>query len=177
MLSRIVAECPAATHFAGPLVGTETADDAAVFQINDRQVVVATTDFFMPIADDPFDFDRIAATNALAVLGMPIDKLPVETVREIVAGGTSVCAAAGIPVADGHSIDSPEPIYGLVVLELVDQAHLLRNSAARAGDRLILTKRLGIGIFSAALKKGLPDESSYADMLRSTTQLNAVGAE
>jgi selenide,water dikinase len=152
---------------------------------------VATTDFFMPIVDDPFEFGCIAATNALsdvyamggrpmmalAVLGMPVDKLPVEMVRDILAGGSSVCAAAGIPVAGGHSIDSPEPIYGLAVFGLVDPDRILRNSTAQPGDRLILTKRLGIGIFSAALKKGQLDEASYSDMLQSTTQLNAVGAE
>jgi selenide,water dikinase len=191
VLSRILADIPAAAHFPGLLVGTETADDAAVFQIDERHAAVATTDFFMPIVDDPFEFGRIAATNALsdvyamggrpmmalAVLGMPVDKLPVEMVRDILAGGSSVCAAAGIPVAGGHSIDSPEPIYGLAVFGLVDPNRVLRNSTAHPGDRLILTKRLGIGIFSAALKKGQLDEASYSDMLQSTTQLNAVGAE
>lgn len=191
VLSRILAESPTAARFPGLLVGSETADDAAVFQINGRQAVVATTDFFMPIVDNPFDFGRIAATNALAdvyamggqpimalaVVGMPVDKLPIEMVRDILAGGALVCSAAGIPVAGGHSIDSPEPIYGLAVIGLVDPARLMRNSAAQAGDHLILTKRLGIGVFSAALKKGLLDEASYDDMLQSTTQLNAVGAE
>jgi selenide,water dikinase len=191
VLSRILADVPAAAHFPGLLVGTETADDAAVFKIDERHAAVATTDFFMPIVDDPFEFGRIAATNALsdvyamggrpmmalAVLGMPVDKLPVEMVRDILAGGSSVCAAAGIPVAGGHSIDSPEPIYGLAVFGLVDPDRVLRNSTAQPGDRLILTKRLGIGIFSAALKKGQLDEASYSDMLQSTTQLNAVGAE
>jgi selenide,water dikinase len=191
VLSKILADVPAAAHFPGLLVGTETSDDAAVFKIDERHAAVATTDFFMPIVDDPFEFGRIAATNALsdvyamggrpmmalAVLGMPVDKLPVETVRDILAGGSSVCAAAGIPVAGGHSIDSPEPIYGLAVFGLVDPNRILRNSTARPGDRLILTKRLGIGIFSAALKKGQLDEDSYSEMLQSTTQLNAVGAE
>jgi selenide,water dikinase len=155
VLSRILADFPAAAHFPGLLVGTETADDAAVYRINDREAAVATTDFFMPIVDDPFEFGRIAATNALS----------------------DVYAMAGIPVAGGHSIDSPEPIYGLAVFGLVDPNRILRNSTAQPGDRLILTKRLGIGIFSAALKKGQLDEASYADMLASTTQLNAVGAE
>ena len=191
VLARILADVPAAAHFPGLLVGTETADDAAVFRINEREAAVATTDFFMPIVDDPFEFGRIAATNALsdvyamggrpmmalAVLGMPVEKLPVEMVRDILAGGSSVCAAAGIPVAGGHSIDSPEPIYGLAVFGLVDPNRILRNSTAQPGDRLILTKRLGIGIFSAALKKGQLDEASYGEMLQATTQLNAVGAE
>src|SRR5712664_1654120 len=147
------------------LVGIDTADDAAVYRLNDRQAIVATTDFFMPIVDDPFDFGRIAATNALsdvyamggtpflalAIVGMPVGKLPVEMVQEILAGGASVCATAGIPVAGGHSIDSPEPIYGLVALGLVDPARVMRNSGAQAGDQLIVTKRLGVGIYSAAL--------------------------
>ena len=190
VLSQILAKIPA-REFKHLLVGTETADDAAVFQINDRQAIVATTDFFMPIVDDPFDFGRIAATNALsdvyamggtpflalAIVGMPVGKLPVETVQEILAGGASVCAAAGIPVAGGHSIDSPEPIYGLVALGLVDPARVMRNSTARAGDQLILTKRLGVGIYSAALKRQQLEEASYREMIASTTQLNAVGAD
>ena len=190
VLSQILAKMPA-REFKHLLVGTETADDAAVFQINDRQAIVATTDFFMPIVDDPFDFGRIAATNALsdvyamggtpflalAIVGMPVGKLPVETVQQILSGGASVCAAAGIPVAGGHSIDSPEPIYGLVALGLVDPARVMRNSTAQAGDQLILTKRLGVGIYSAALKRQQLNEASYREMIASTTQLNAVGAD
>jgi selenide, water dikinase len=190
VLSQILAKMPA-REFKHLLVGTETADDAAVFQINERQAIVATTDFFMPIVDDPFDFGRIAATNALsdvyamggtpflalAIVGMPVGKLPVETVQEILAGGASVCATAGIPVAGGHSIDSPEPIYGLVALGLVDPTRVMRNSTAQAGDQLILTKRLGVGIYSAALKRQQLDEASYREMIASTTQLNAVGAD
>ena len=191
VLARILSEMPAAASFPNLLVGTETADDAAVYRIDERTGVVATTDFFMPIVDDPFEFGRIAATNALsdvyamggtplmalAILGIPVDKLPVETVREILAGGQAACAAAGIPVAGGHSIDSPEPIYGLAVIGRVDPARVLRNSTARPGDRMILTKRLGIGIFSAALKKRALDDAAYAEMLASTTHLTAVGAE
>lgn len=191
VLSRILAKMPQAAAFPHLLVGTETADDAAIYRINDQQAVVATTDFFMPIVDDPFDFGRIAATNALAdvyamggtpilalaIVGMPVDKMPVDAVQDILAGGASVCAAAGIPVAGGHSIDSPEPIYGLAAIGIVNPAHILRNSTARVGDHLILTKRLGIGIFSAALKRRELDQESYGDMLASTTQLNAVGAE
>ena len=190
VLSQILAKMPA-REFKHLLVGTETADDAAVFQINDRQAVVATTDFFTPIVDDPFDFGRIAATNALsdvyamggtpflalAIVGMPVGKLPVEVVQEILAGGASVCATAGIPVAGGHSIDSPEPSYGLVALGIVDPARVMRNSTAQAGDQLILTKRLGVGIYSAALKRQQLNEASYREMIASTTQLNAVGAD
>ncbi len=173
------------------LVGIETADDAAVYQLNDEQALIATTDFFMPIVDDPFDFGRIAATNAisdvyamggtpimaLALVGMPIDKLPVETIGKILAGGESVCAAAGIPIAGGHTIDSVEPIYGLVVMGLVHPKKLKRNADARAGDLLILGKPLGVGILSAALKKGALDAAGYDAMIASTTQLNTPGRE
>src|SRR4249920_1689723 len=149
------------------LVGIETSDDAAVYKLNEHQAVVATTDFFMPIVDDPFDFGAIGATNAisdiyamgatplfaLALVGMPVDKLPLETIRRILAGGESVCTRAGIPIAGGHSIDSVEPIYGLVVIGLVDPQSVKRNADAKPGDKLILSKGLGVGIYSAALKK------------------------
>ncbi|MBU6291082.1 MAG: selenide, water dikinase SelD [Burkholderiales bacterium] len=171
------------------LVGIETADDAAVYRLNDEQALIATTDFFMPIVDDPFDFGRIAATNAisdvyamggtpimaLALVGMPIDKLPVETIGRILAGGETVCAAAGIPIAGGHTIDSVEPIYGLVVMGLVHPNKLKRNADAQAGDKLILGKALGVGVLSAALKKGALDAAGYATMIASTTQLNTPG--
>src|SRR5579864_9729518 len=154
VLAEILAGLPAAGPFADLLVGTETSDDAAVWRLNDAQALVATTDFFMPVVDDPFDFGRIAATNALsdvyamgatpimalALVGMPVDRLPVETIRAILAGGAAVCAQAGIPVAGGHSIDSVEPIYGLVALGLVHPDKLLTNRGARVGDALILTK-------------------------------------
>jgi len=171
------------------LVGIETGDDAAVWQIDETRAIVATTDFFMPIVDDPFDFGRIAATNALsdvyamggkpifalAVVGMPVNTLPVETVGRILAGGADVCRAAGIPLAGGHSIDSPEPIYGLVGIGLVDPRHIKRNRGAEPGDLLVLGKPLGVGILSAALKKGVLDAAGYAAMLQATTQLNTVG--
>ncbi len=171
------------------LVGIETADDAAVYRLNDEQALIATTDFFMPIVDDPFDFGRIAATNAisdvyamggtpimaLALVGMPIDKLPVETIGRILSGGETVCAAAGIPIAGGHTIDSVEPIYGLVVMGLVHPNKLKRNADAQAGDKLILGKPLGVGVLSAALKKGALDAVGYATMIASTTQLNTPG--
>ena len=189
VLHEILARMPQAGPFPDLLVGTETADDAAVYRLNDDQAIVATTDFFTPVVDDPHDFGRIAATNALsdvyamggtpilalAVVGYPVDKLPAETVQAILAGGASVCAEAGIPVAGGHSIDSAEPIYGLVALGLVRPDRIRRNRDARAGDLLILTKGLGIGVFSAALKQGRLDAGDYATMLASTTQLNRVG--
>jgi len=175
--------------FPDLLVGTETADDAAVYRINDHQAIVATTDFFMPIVDDPRDFGRIAATNALsdlyamgaqplmalAIVGMPIHVLPHETIAQILGGGESVCRDAGIPLAGGHSIDSVEPIYGLVGIGLVDPAHLQRNATARSGDVLVLGKPLGVGILSAALKKDLLDPVGYAAMVAAATQLNRPG--
>ena len=171
------------------LVGIETSDDAAVYQLNADQALVATTDFFMPIVDDPFDFGCIAATNALsdvyamggwpllalAVVGMPVSKLPLETIKRILEGGESICAKARIPIAGGHTIDSVEPIYGLVAIGLVHPDNLKRNSGARAGDKLILGKRLGVGFYSAALKKGLLSSPCYASMIASTTQLNTPG--
>jgi selenide,water dikinase len=173
------------------LVGLETADDAAVYQLNAEQALIATTDFFMPIVDDPFDFGRIAATNAisdvyamggtpimaLALVGMPIGVLSVETIGKILAGGAAVCKAAGIPIAGGHTIDSVEPIYGLVALGLVHPQRVKRNADARVGDRLILGKPLGVGILSAALKKEQLDAAGYARMVAVTTQLNTPGPE
>ncbi len=191
VLADLLARTPQAGPFANLLVGTETGDDAAVYRLSDTQALVATTDFFTPVVDDPHDFGRIAAANALsdvyamgatpilalALLGMPLGKLSAETVGRILAGGAGVCGQAGIPVAGGHSIDSPEPLYGLVALGLVHPDCMLRNSGALAGDVLILTKGLGIGIFSAALKCGELDAAGYAAMIASATQLNAVGAE
>ncbi len=189
MLSKILANSAATQMFANLMVGTESADDAAVYRLNDEQALVATTDFFMPIVDDPFDFGRIAATNALsdvyamggkpilalAIVGMPIDRLPVETIRQILAGGQAVCAQAGIPIAGGHSIDAPEPIYGLVALGLVHPNKVKRNDRACAGDVLILGKGLGVGILSAALKKSELSAAGYEEMIASTTKLNTPG--
>ncbi len=171
------------------LVGIETSDDAAVYQLNDTQAIVATTDFFMPIVDDPHDFGAIAATNALsdiyamgatplfalALVGMPVDRLPMETIRKILEGGEAICAKAGIPIAGGHTIDSVEPIYGLVALGVVDPKNLKRNVGARPGDAIILGKALGVGIYSAALKKETLSPDGYAGMIASTTQLNTPG--
>ncbi|WP_086996087.1 selenide, water dikinase SelD [Rhizobium sullae] len=191
VLQQLLAGQAAAAPFARLLVGTETGDDAAVWQLDDETCLIATTDFFMPMVDNPFDFGRIAATNAisdvyamggrplmaLAILGMPIDKMPTETVREILNGGSAICAEAGIPVAGGHSIDSPEPIYGLAVVGTCPVSGLRRNSDARAGDALILTKALGVGIYSAAFKKGALPPDAYGELIASTTLLNSVGAE
>lgn len=173
------------------LVGTETSDDAAVYKLNDQQALIATTDFFMPIVDNPFDFGRIAATNALsdvyamggkpimalAIVGMPINVLPHAVIAEILRGGESVCRDAGIMIAGGHSIDSVEPIYGLAAMGLVHPDQIKRNADARAGDVLILGKPLGVGILSAALKKNKLDETGYQAMLAATTKLNRPGAD
>ncbi|MEP6504959.1 MAG: selenide, water dikinase SelD [Betaproteobacteria bacterium] len=172
------------------MVGIETADDAAVWRLNDEQALIATTDFFMPIVDDPYDFGRIAATNAisdvyamggtpimaLAIVAMPIAQLPVAVIGRVLAGGNAVCADAGIPIAGGHTIDSVEPIYGLVVMGLVHPDRVRRNADARAGDVLILGKPLGVGVLSAALKKGQLDADGYAAMIATTTRLNKPGA-
>ena len=182
---------PAAASFANLIVGTETGDDAAVWRLDDDNCIVATTDFFMPMVDDPFDFGQIAATNALsdvyamgarpifalAILGMPVDKMAASIIREILRGGATKAAEAGVPVGGGHSIDSPEPIYGLAVVGLVSTKALRRNSEARPGDALILTKPLGVGIYSAAIKNGALSHQGYREMLGFMTRLNAVGAD
>jgi selenide,water dikinase len=191
VLQELLANQPAAAPFRQLLVGIETGDDAAVWKVDDSTCVVATTDFFTPVVDDPFDFGRIAATNAisdiyamgakpimaLAILGMPLNKVAIEDVRKIIAGGNAVCGTAGIPVAGGHSIDAPEPIYGLAVIGLCRPDQVRRNADAKPGDALILTKAIGVGIYSAAIKKGdLPGEG-YAEMVASTTQLNRIGQD
>jgi len=191
VLRELLAAMPQTGGFPNLLVGAETADDAAVYRLSDSLALVATTDFFMPVVDDPYEFGRIAATNALsdiyamggspilalAVLGIPLGKIATETVQRILLGGAAVCQAAGIPVAGGHSIDSLEPIYGLVALGTVHPDRVLRNSGAQDGDALVLTKGLGIGIFSAALKQGILSAQDYQVMIDSTTRLNAVGRE
>jgi selenide,water dikinase len=190
VLQQLLADQPNALPFAKLLVGTETGDDAAVWLIDKDNCVIATTDFFMPIVDDPRDFGRIAAANALsdvyamggnpifalAILGMPLEKLPIDITRKILAGGASICAEAGIPVAGGHSIDTTEPIYGLAVIGLSRPEEVRRNSGARPGDTLILTKGIGVGIYSAALKKGALPDAAYDEMVATTTLLNSVGS-
>ena len=191
LLQSILGEAKKKLPFPDLLVGTETSDDAAVYRLNNQQAIIATTDFFMPIVDDPFDFGRIAATNALsdvyamggtpimalAIVGMPVNKLPVEAIRAILQGGEAVCHAAGIPLAGGHSIDSAEPIYGLVALGIVHPDNLKKNSSAQAGDMLILGKGLGVGVLAAALKKGVLSAAGYAQMIDTATRLNSVGSE
>jgi selenide,water dikinase len=189
VLSDILKASPLRNVPAALLAGSENNEDAAVYQINADQAIVATTDFFMPIVDDPFEFGRIAATNAisdiyamgaqplfaLALLGMPINVLPLEVIQQITAGGESVCAQAGIMIAGGHSIDTVEPIYGLVAIGLVNPKKLKRNSGAKVGDSIILSKPLGVGILSAALKKEQLSEAGYREMISLTTKLNKPG--
>jgi selenide, water dikinase len=191
VLTEILSKIPIGIAPKELLVGTETSDDAAVWKLNDQQALVATTDFFMPVVDDPYEFGRIAATNAisdiyamgakpifaLALVGMPINVLPKDTIGKILSGGHDVCAAAGIPIAGGHTIDSVEPIYGLVALGLAHPDHIRRNRDARAGDVIILGKGLGVGVYSAALKQEKLSDAHYKEMIKSTTTLNTVGAD
>ncbi|HVJ32663.1 MAG TPA: selenide, water dikinase SelD [Terriglobia bacterium] len=189
VLQELLAGQSAALPFAHLLVGTETGDDAAVWDLDGETCVIATTDFFMPVVDDPGHFGRIAATNAisdiyamggtpilaLAILGMPLGKIDTATVRAILRGGSAICAEAGIPVAGGHSIDSAEPIYGLAVIGTAPKTQIRRNADARPGDALILTKALGVGVYSAAFKKEALSPDAYDELIASTTLLNRVG--
>jgi len=191
MLQQLLRDQPAAAAYRQLLVGTETPDDAAVWQLDEGTCVIATTDFFTPVVDDPYDFGRIAATNAisdvyamggtpimsLAILGMPLNKIGPETVRAILKGGTAACTSAGIPVAGGHSIDSPEPIYGLAVIGICKAQDVRRKSDAEPGDAIILTKPLGVGIYSAAIRKSALSAAGYAEMIATTTLLNRIGAQ
>lgn len=189
VLQQLLSSAPTHNPYKQLLVGIETGDDAAVWQVDDNTCIIATTDFFMPMVDDPFDFGRIAATNAisdvyamggtpvmaLAILGMPVDKIAPETVRKILEGGNAVCTSAGIPIAGGHSIDCPEPVYGLAVIGTCRPEHVRRNANAKPGDAIILTKPLGVGIYSAAIKKDLLPQGGYTDMIATTTLLNKIG--
>ena len=191
MLEQIIAKSGGGLIPPDLLVGIETSDDAAVYRISEDQAIVATTDFFMPIVDDPFDFGSIAATNAisdvyamggrplfaLALVAMPIDTLPVDTIRRILEGGESVCRRAGIPVAGGHSVDSVEAIYGLVAIGLVNPLHIKRNADAKPGDRIVLGKALGVGLYGAAVKKQDITNTQYRELIASTTQLNTPGMQ
>jgi selenide, water dikinase len=189
VLAELLKGAPPRHAYADLMVGKDTSDDAAVYRLNEEQAIIATTDFFMPIVDDAFEFGRIAATNALsdiyamggrplmalAIVGMPINTLSHQTIRDILRGGEAMCEQAGIPIAGGHSIDSVEPIYGLAVTGVVDPKLVKRNSSARDGDVLILGKPLGVGILAAALKKDRLDEAGYRTLITTTTQLNTPG--
>ena len=191
VLEDILSDMPMGGVHKNLVVDASTSDDAAVYQLSDDIALVATTDFFMPIVDDPFEFGRIAATNAisdvyamgakpifsLAVVGMPVNKMRSQTIRQILAGGASVCETAGAPVAGGHSIDSAEPIYGIVGLGVAHPDRIRRNDNAQAGDVLVLGKPLGIGVYSAALKQEILDNNAYEEMIASTTRLNKPGVD
>jgi selenide,water dikinase len=171
------------------LVGFDSFDDAAVVAINETDCIITTTDFFTPIVNDAFDFGRIAAANAISdvyamggkpitaisVLGFPVDKIPVEIVREIIAGAQKTCSNAGISIAGGHSIDAPEPFFGLCVTGIIKKQNIKRNNTARAGNKLYLTKPLGTGVYSSAMKKGLLAEEDYKTFFANTSQLNSIG--
>lgn len=190
VLQRLLAQVP--PHLAPPelLVGTATSDDAAVYRLRDDLALVATTDFFTPVVDDPYDFGAIAATNALsdvyamggqpllalALVGMPINQLPESVIGRVLEGGAAACRDAGAALAGGHSIDTVEPIYGLAVIGTVHPQRVKTNAGARPGDVLVLGKPLGVGILSAALKKGRLDTDGYQQMRRWTTLLNRAGA-
>ncbi len=177
-------------HYPNLLVGNSSRDDAAVYDLGNGTALISTTDFFMPIVDDPFQFGRIAATNAIsdvyamggtptmaiAILGWPIDKLAPEIAGQVVAGGRRACLDAGIPLAGGHSIDCPEPVFGLAVSGLVDTKNIKQNNTAKEGDLLFLTKNIGVGIITTAQKKGLAKEEDLERAINSMTTLNKVGA-
>lgn len=176
-------------HHPALLVGNEHRDDAAVYALNADQALIATNDFFTPIVDDPYDFGRIAATNAisdvyamggkpilaLSILGWPVDKLPADMAAEVIKGAAEVCDAAGFPLAGGHSIDVPEPIFGLAVNGLINRQEIKTNATAREGDLLFITKPLGVGILANAFKKGKLKDNDYYSLIAVTTELNKIG--
>jgi len=189
VLDTILSASRSSMQFDSLLVGNEHSDDAAVVAIDDKTALVSTTDFFMPIVDDPFDFGRIAATNAIsdiyamgakpvcaiAIFGWPINLLDAEVAAEVIKGGRAQCERAGIPLAGGHSIDCPEPVFGLAVTGTIDIDKVKRNSGANAGDRLFLTKPLGVGVVTTAQKKGIVEEHHLQQAIDSMTTLNTFG--
>ncbi|UXN06223.1 selenide, water dikinase SelD [Bartonella sp. HY761] len=191
VLQKMLTNQPKFGPFNGLVVGNEASDDAAVYALDDNNLIIATTDFFMPMVDDPIMFGRIAGANAisdiyamggrplmaLAILGMPIDKLSPDIIAKILQGGQEIAAEAGIAVAGGHSIDCPEPVYGLAVIGSATPKTLRRNDTAKACDTLLLLKGLGVGIYSAAFKKGALSDGNYNEMVASMTKLNIIGME
>lgn len=189
MLRDLLATLPRPAKNAELLVGNDTGDDAAVYRIDETRALVATTDFFMPVVDDPFEFGRIAATNALsdvyavggypilalAICGMPVETVSSEVIQGVLKGGATVCTDAGVPVAGGHSIDTLEPIYGLAVIGFVDIDNIKRNIGAEAGDVLILGKGLGTGFLANAVKSGTISDAGYAELIANATRLNDIG--
>lgn len=191
VLQKMLKNQPEYGPFKHLLVGTETSDDAAVYELDDGTCVIATTDFFMPMVDDPATFGKIAATNAisdiyamggkpimaLAILGMPVDKIDPAIVGEILKGGREKAHEAGIAVAGGHSIDNPEPVYGLAVIGICDKNQIRINASANVGDKLVLMKGIGVGVYSHAFKTGKLSNEAYQEMITSMTLLNKIGTE
>lgn len=192
----VLEEILAGTHRDSPvhadvLVGYQEQDDAALLDLHDGRALISTTDFFTPIVDDPYDFGRIAAANALSdvyamggtpvlatsLLGWPVEKLPAAQATQVIAGARDLCLEANVPIAGGHSIDSPEPLFGLSVNGLVSKAQAVRNHTLEDGDLLFLTKPLGVGIFATALKRGKLEDAHYAALLELTTQRNEAGTK
>ncbi len=191
VLDQILSGLGERAHYPTLLVGNEGRDDAAVLDIGNGQALISTTDFFMPIVDDAYEFGRIAAANsisdvyamggkplmAIAILGWPVDKLPTDLATQVLEGGRSICREAGIPLAGGHSIDSPEPIFGLAVTGMVSHENLCKNDTAQTGDWLFLTKPLGVGVLSTAQKRGALAPEHQSVMIESMTRLNSVGEQ
>jgi selenide, water dikinase len=190
VLQQIV-HTPNTTNFPQLLVGNDSNDDAAVYQVNNETAVISTTDFFLPIVNDPYDFGRIAAANAIsdvyamggsplmaiAVLGWPLEKLPAEVAQRVLEGGRSICAEAGIPLAGGHTIDSSDPIFGLAVTGTVSLPQLKQNNKAQDGDILFLTKPIGVGIMATAVKRKLLKDEHYPALVKQLSTLNKTGAD
>lgn len=189
VLNSILSSDSEKSFFPGLVVGNESRDDAAVYDPGDGNCIVSTTDFFMPIVDDPFTFGSIASVNAIsdvyamggeplmaiAILGWPINKLSPEVARLVLEGSREICKQAGIPLAGGHSIDCPEPVFGLAVTGRVRRDHLKRNDSAKSGDVLYLTKPLGIGIVTTAQKKGIVEDAHLQEAVKTMLMLNKLG--
>jgi len=189
VLQEILSGCKQDITFSNLLVGNDTNDDAAVIELEDGNCMISTTDFFTPIVDNPFDFGKIAACNALsdiyamggkplmavAILGWPVDKIPTVMAQQVIKGAQELCTQAGIPLAGGHSVDTQEPLFGLAVTGIIKKEQIKRNNSVKENDVLYLTKPLGIGILSTALKRGLLNTTDYYTLIEHTTQLNSLG--
>jgi selenide,water dikinase len=189
VLEEILSGCKQNISFKNLLVGNDTKDDAAVYELEDGNCIISTTDFFTPIVDDAFDFGKISACNAIsdiyamggkplmavAILGWPVDKIPTEVAQQVIKGAQEICSKAGIPLAGGHSVDTQEPLFGLAVTGMVKKEYIKKNNSVKESDLLYLTKPLGIGVLSTALKRGLLNETEYLQLLEQTTSLNSIG--
>ena len=189
VLEEILNGCKTDLTYKNLLIGNDTKDDAAIYEIDEHNCIISTTDFFTPIVDNAFDFGKIAACNAIsdvyamggkpvmavAILGWPVDKIPASLAQQVIKGAQHICALAGIPLAGGHSVDTQEPLFGLAVTGLVKKEHIKQNNTVKENDVLFLTKPLGIGILSTALKRGLLNDNDYSLLLNETTSLNKIG--